>query len=147
MNSPIQLPVGVTSRTEYWPMWFELFTATLCCFFSLFGCVPDYSASVLVSQHCRQTYVLHTQLQPCHGNSLARWPLIAKPRVPSQTSQCGICGGQNGCVTHLPASSSDFYCQYHSTTAPRPGFVHIPKTLVLWSEVRWGEVMWGERER
>ena len=59
---------------------------------------------------------------------VSRRLLTAEARVQSQTSQCGICGGQSGSGTGFSPSTSDFSCQYSSTNAPY-SFIHLPPTL------------------
>jgi len=39
-------------------------------------------------------------------------------QVQSQTSPCGIIGGQCGTGAGFPTNTSVFACQYHSTNAP-----------------------------
>jgi hypothetical protein len=57
----------------------------------------------IVSMNCRAI-----------AQAVSRRALTSEARV----SQCGICGGQTGTGTRLPASSSGFFCRYHSAGAP-----------------------------
>jgi hypothetical protein len=54
--------------------------------------------------------------------------LTIKTLIQSQTSSCGICGGQNCIGTGVSISTLVFPCQYHSTSAPY-SFIHLPPTL------------------
>ena len=81
--------------------------------------------------------------------AVTRRPLSVEARVPSQISECEICGAQSGTKTGFPPTAWFSPCHYHSTNAPysspstcrpyqkdkraRPG--NLPKNLAL-SDIR-----------
>ena len=55
-------------------------------------------------------------------------PTIAEDRVLSQTTSCGIFGGQGSIGRDFSTNTSVFSCQYHFTTPLYTYFIHLPPT-------------------
>ena len=53
-------------------------------------------------------------------------PMIAEDRVLSQTTSCGIFGGQSSTGRGFSTNTSVFSCQYHFTTSLFTYFIHLP---------------------